>query len=301
MKYSFLKYSLLLLVVSIHTVVVGQKIENLELPTITKYDDVIRHLGYTLSYNEQHEQANWVAYELTASETNKVAARSNKFEADEAVKSGSATNADYASSGYDRGHLAPAADMSWSQETMQESFFYSNMSPQDKSFNRGVWKRLEEQVRQWAVDNQNIYVVTGPVLKKNLPTIGGNKVSVPGYYYKVILDYTNPDIKGIGFILPNASSSSVISDFAVSIDSVESMTSINFFPALPDKEEAQLEKSFHLEKWSWTASHTKAKSVHSIEAKGERVQCGGLTKAGSRCKRMTKSASGYCAQHDDEK
>jgi endonuclease G, mitochondrial len=207
-----------------------------------------------------------VAYELTAAETQKVVGRSNDFRVDVAVKTSSATNADYQGSGYDRGHLAPAADMSWSMQSMEESFFYSNMSPQLPGFNRGIWKKLEEQVRQWAVDNQAIYVVTGPVLESNLPTIGPDKVSVPRYYYKVILDYTQPGLKGIGFILPNEPSSLPLQYFAVPIDSVEHVTGINFFPALPGKEEQAIEKTVCTECWTWTSTasqqHTKYESRH---------------------------------------
>ncbi|MFZ4456247.1 MAG: DNA/RNA non-specific endonuclease [Bacteroidales bacterium] len=215
---------------------------HLELPAIHKGEEVVTHLGYTLSYNEKHEQANWVAYQLTAEETEKAFDRSNKFKPDPDVATESANNADYKGSGYDRGHLAPAADMSWSREAMQESFYYSNMSPQVPAFNRGIWKELEEQVRDWARSNRAIYVVTGPVLEDGLPTIGPNGVSVPRYYYKVILDYTKPDLKSIGFVLPNEGSDKPLSAFAVSVDEVERITHLDFFPTLPDDVEAKVER-----------------------------------------------------------
>jgi hypothetical protein len=113
-------------------------------------EQIISHTAYLLSYNEEHEQANWVAYMLTSSKLGSGLERSNRFLEDPLVASGTATNADYAKSGYDRGHLAPAADMSWSMQVMQESFYYSNMSPQLPGFNRGIWKKLEEKVRDWA-------------------------------------------------------------------------------------------------------------------------------------------------------
>ena len=272
------------------------KINGLELPTITKSDVIVKHLGYTLSYNEKHEQANWVAYELTAAETHKTVNRTNDFRPDMDVKTGSATNEDYQGSGYDRGHLAPAADMSWSAQAMEESFFYSNMSPQVPGFNRGIWKKLEEQVRQWAIENKDIYVVTGPILENNLPSIGSEKVSVPRYYFKVILDYTEPELKGIGFILPNASSSLPLTSFAVSIDSVERKTGIDFFPALADEQERTIEKNICINCWSWTL--TSIHNVKSTKSKVVTVQCSALTKAGNRCKRMTSNASGMCTQHE---
>ena len=172
------------------------------------------------------------------------------------VKTNSADDHDYEGSGYDRGHLAPAADMGWSTITMAESFYFSNMSPQLPAFNRGIWKRLEELVRSWAIENKAVYVVTGPVLTSNLPSIGPDKVSVPKYFYKVILDYTDPDIKGIGFILPNASSGAPLQNYAVTIDSVEKVTGIDFFPALPDKQEKKIEKTLCIPCWSWSSTTT---------------------------------------------
>ncbi len=285
--------------VYIHSSCLGQENipkKNFELPYIIKNDVVIKHLGFTLSYNEKYEQANWVAYELTGMETEKVVGRSNNFQTDNKVQTGSADDNDYKNSGYDRGHLAPAADMGWSAKAMDESFYYSNMSPQLPGFNRGIWKRLEEQVRSWAIDNNAIYVVTGPVLTPNLPTIGSDKVAVPEYYYKVILDYTKPEIKGIGFIMSNTTSTLGLSNYAVTIDSVEALTGINFFPAIPNEQEREIEKSLCMECWSW--KRTPAKQTKRDNSTNTSLQCNGTTKAGNRCKRMTKNTSGFCAQHD---
>ena len=140
---------------------------------------------------------------------------------DGAVTSGSATLADYRRSGYDRGHLAPAAAMAWSQEVMSESFYLSNMGPQDPGFNRGIWRQLEARVRDWADLHGEVFVVTGPVLEGELPTIGSSGMSVPEYFYKVIVDLRLPGYAGIGFILPNRSVDQSIEHFAVEIDSVE--------------------------------------------------------------------------------
>lgn len=204
-----------------------------EWPAVSDTGSVVSYTGFSLVYDETHEQARWVAYELTQEETGNGVERSNHFMEDPHIATRSATNADYAKSGYDRGHLAPASDMGWSTTTMEESFYFSNMSPQNPSFNRGIWKKLETQVRTWANEHEAIYVVTGPVLSDGLPTIGPNEVSVPKYYYKVILDCTEPGMHGIGFILPNAPSKLPLSSFAVTIDSVEKITGLDFFPALP--------------------------------------------------------------------
>ena len=262
----------------------GTIITRLEIPKTYPKDIIITHTGYSLLYNETYEQANWVAYELTKEETEKSYERTNKFIPDPLVITGTANDQDYSGSGYDRGHLAPAGDMGWSTTAMAESFYYSNMSPQEPGFNRGIWKRLEELVRTWAVDNQMVYVVTGPVLTSGLSTIGNSKVSVPQYYYKVILDYTDPEIKGIGFILPNKSSKEPLQKYAVTIDSVEKFTGIDFFPKLPDEQEKIIESTLTIQSWSWKSSSTaivKVKSnVNTTENKPQTDQATGKTASG---------------------
>ncbi len=283
----------------------GQK--QLELPEIQKADQIIRHKGYVLSYNEKYEQANWVAYELTREETDKAFERTNKFLPDPFIKTGSATDADYAGSGYDRGHLAPAADMGWSKETMYESFYFSNMSPQTPSFNRGIWKNLEEMVRTWAIEFDTLFVATGPVFAEEMPVIGPNKVAVPPYYYKVILTKSNGHYQSIGFILPNEASSDPLSDFAVSVDSVEHKTHLNFFAGMDDVTEEKIEHNICISCWSWKKiksnqskkqqEHETVKAEEHQVALGESVQCNGITQKGTRCKKKTKDPSGYCNIH----
>lgn len=219
------------------------------LPFYSSEDDIIRHFAYTFKYREEHEQAEWIAYRLTAERVMGSYKRTNDFRSDPKVKTGSAALSDYKGSGYDRGHLAPAGDMKWSSTAMSESFFMSNMSPQKPGFNRGIWKKLEEKVRTWATVNEEIYIVTGPVLSDNLPTIGSNEVAVPNYYYKVILDYKEPELKGIGFVLLNQSSQQPLETYAVTIDSVEILTGIDFFPAMPDSLEDVIESTIKIDKW----------------------------------------------------
>jgi len=215
------------------------------------------------------------------------------------INTGSANDADYKGSGYDRGHLAPAGDMGWSAETMQESFYYSNISPQAAAFNRGIWKNLEEQVRTWANEYKSVFVVTGPILKPNLPVIGYNEVSVPKYYFKVILDYRLPEIKGIGFIMPNEGLKEQLNKYVVSIDSVETVTGIDFFPLLPDNQENVIERNLCFECWTWQVSKQQNYN-QSQTATSQSVQCSGMTKAGIRCKNKTLNPSGYCYIHENQ-
>ena len=221
-------------------------------PKFKKKEQVVKHLGYTLCYDENYEQAKWVAYRLTAGMyNNKEEERTDDFREDKAIKTGSAIPEDYKKSGYDRGHLCPAGDMAWSEIAMSESFYMSNMSPQTPKFNRGIWKTLESAVRTWAKKEEELFIVTAGVLEKGLPTIGEkNKVAIPKYYYKIILDVYGKEKKGIAFIMPNEGSKQSIFDFAVSIDSVERLTQIDFFPALPDAIENNLESQINVDLWS---------------------------------------------------
>ncbi len=210
----------------------------------TSSGEIINHTYYSLSYNEQHEQANWVYYYLDNKGVNGAASRSDNFRPDPKVSTGSAELVDYKGSGYDRGHIAPAADMKQNSTSMSESFYLSNMSPQHPSFNRGAWKKLEEQVRNWALDKNGIYVVSGPVFRNNIGTIGPNKVTVPGYYFKVLYD---PDSqKMLALIMPNRKISQPLNTFIVSVDSVEAITNIDFFPQLEDSLENKLEGTINL-------------------------------------------------------
>lgn len=206
--------------------------------------EIVRHLYFILSFNPQHKQANWVYYQPRVE--GGIAVRTNNFREDKMVSSGSAKPSDYLKSGYDRGHLCPAGDMTQSIEAMSETFYMSNMSPQIPAFNRGIWKSLEEQVRKWG-EKEQIYVVTGPVFKDRKGYIGENKVTVPGYYYKVV--YSPSRGQMIGFVLPNEKSYRKFADHIVSVDSVENLTGIDFFPQLPDSLENRLESWSDYSKW----------------------------------------------------
>lgn len=225
------------------------------LPTSTT-GQVINHEFYSLSYNEEHEQAEWVAYELTKeSLIVPNVERTGNFRPDPKVSKASASDRDYRGSGYDRGHMAPAGDMAFSTNAMSQTFYMSNMSPQIRNFNGGIWRELEENVRDWAYQNKHLYVITGPVLRGPMrERIGPNGVSVPDKYYKVILDYTEPEAKAIAFLMSNEISYQPLHKYAVTIDEVEEVTGIDFFhELLDDTTEEQLESSFDIRKWKFNS------------------------------------------------
>lgn len=222
-------------------------------PQATQGRQIVTHTAYTLSYYEKHEQAEWVAYTLSDKDLRGSAEREKEsFKADDSVDDGSATPQDYLGTGYDRGHLAPAADMKRSEKAMEESFFMSNMSPQKPQCNRGIWRILEEQVRDWAKDEKFLFITTGPVLRDGLKTIGrSTKISVPEYYYKVILKLGD-EPKAIAFLMKNTGSDESLQTFAVSIDEVEQKTGLDFYPLLPDDLEKKLEGKFDVNDWQWS-------------------------------------------------
>ena len=218
--------------------------------------EVVHHKHYSLSYVEKHEQAEWVAYELTKKSLKaKNVKRAKKFKPDYDVSSRSAFHRDYSHSGYTRGHMAPAGDMAFDKVAMQESFYMSNMSPQLRVLNNGIWKELEEQVRDWAYDDNRIYIVTGPMLNRpRLKTIGKqNKVSVASAFYKVILDIDKPKRKGIAFVIPHERCEDRLEEYAMSIDDLESELGFDFFANLISEEtQEEIESSYSIKDWKFS-------------------------------------------------
>ena len=225
--------------------------DSLYLPGLDSNEVLVEHLAYTLVYSEAHEQAKWVFYKLSKEKLNGPSVdRSNRFKQDPLITTISASDSDYKGSGYDRGHLAPAADMAWSKLVMDESFYYSNMSPQTPSLNRGIWKKLEAQVRDWALLYDSIYVVTGPILDSGLVTIGSN-VSVPNYYYKTVLKYSDDIPSVVAFLLPNEGNKLALQSFTLSVDSLEQLSGIDFYSAMDDSLQLSFEEKICLKCWKW--------------------------------------------------
>lgn len=225
--------------------------KELKIPTslTPRQEQIIHHTGYTVSYNKDLKLPNWVSYELTRKETKGKEKRNDRFIADPLVIGSIATNADYTRSGYDKGHMAPAADMKWSSQAMKESFYFSNMCPQHPQLNRRGWKNLEEKIRDWAIADSAIIIICGPIVSKQPKTIGKNKVVVPQQFFKVILSpYVKP-MRAIGFLFNNKQAVEPLSTYAVTIDSIERLTSMDFFASLPDEIENKIEAEANYFQW----------------------------------------------------
>jgi len=214
-------------------------------------NQIIKHDYYTLSYSEKHEQAEWVAYELTKNQLSNSRHERPYFTTDTKVSSKSAEWWNYKDSGYDKGHLCPAGDRKFSKKAYDDTFLTSNISPQKHDFNAGIWNRLEQKTRYWAKKYDKLYVITGGILTDDLKTIGDEKVSVPTHFYKILLDYTQPEIKAIAFLIPHKESKKPLYEYVVSIDMLEQVTGIDFFPGLQDELENSLGKSNDYKAWSF--------------------------------------------------
>lgn len=210
---------------------------------------VIKRDSYVFSYNEDHEQSEWVAYVLTKDDVKYRKYERPFFVQDPMVTTGSADWKNYKNVVYNKGHLLPAADRRKNYKEYKETFFTSNISPQLPEFNAGVWNRLEEKVRYWATKYDSLYVVTGGVLENDLPTIGYENVSVPKYFYKVLM--TKDASKMIGFLVPHKESDLPLYEFVTSVDSIEKMTGIDFFEQLPKDIQDRIEKSTSYKEWSF--------------------------------------------------
>ena len=213
-------------------------------------EHILHHKGYVVSYNSVWKIPNWVAWELTARETKPKMNREDSFCEDPDFDGPQATLADYRRSGYSRGHMAPAADMRWDREAMEECFYLTNMCPQKSDFNAGNWGKLERQCREWAQRDSAIWIVCGPIVGKSPKRIGEGRVVVPDAFYKVVLVPYAKTPRAIGFIFPHRNKKGArTSEFMMSVDEVERRTGIDFFASLPDELERKVEAQNPAGRW----------------------------------------------------
>lgn len=213
-------------------------------------EEIVNYTGFTVSFNPEHHIPNYVVWELTGDETDGKEPRYNKFSADDDV-SGCPTLDDYRNSGYDRGHMAPAADMKWDRQAMIDSHYLTNICPQTHSLNGGAWASLENKCREWARRDSAIIIICGPVLTDRITRhIGDSEVSVPERFFKVILSPFSEPVRGIGFIMPNGTVAGGMQKAAVSIDEVEAITGYDFFSSLPDEIENEVESQANFNQWN---------------------------------------------------
>ena len=211
---------------------------------------ILRRVGYVVSYNPDNRIPNWVAWQLTESHTTGPYKRAGiGFQADSEAKGVQVTTYDYSRSGYDRGHMCPSGDNKWDKTAQQQSFLMTNICPQNRNLNAGDWNEMENQCRKWAKQYGCIYIVAGPILyNQKHKTIGKAKVVVPEAFFKVVLCMEGTP-KAIGFIYKNEAGNRPKGDYVNSIDAIERITGFDFFPALEDTLEAKVEAEANLDDW----------------------------------------------------
>lgn len=285
-------------------------------PQPTTSQIVVDHQYYSYGYDKNHNITSWVAYNLNKAETVRSAGRSDDFFNDPELRvPRQATNADYYRSGYDRGHLAPAADMGFDQMAMDQSFFLTNIVPQNPTLNRGLWAELERGVRQQVQIDQDLYIVSGVLVVDGKHNLG--PMTVPDYLYKIICDYQGPEVKMIAFLIPNSSPTKEMREYVVSVDQLEALTNIDFFVELEDKLEERLESGISTTGWQFFSPPSPTRSVigrpdtnqvQEVDTEGEQtdrlsasVRCKGIAKStGNQCKLRTHNVNGFCHHHQGQ-
>ncbi len=213
---------------------------------------MLYRMAYTLSFNRETNQPNWVAWCLEDFETDGNIARRNEFLADEDIPLPHRVETkDYSGSGYDRGHMAPSADMKFDAQAMKECFYMSNICPQTHTLNAGAWSKLESACRRWANKFGRVYIVCGPIFNDGKQKSIGkeHKIPVPKAFFKCIYAVNQGKPQAIGFVMNNNSTKQNMNASAMTVDEVESITGINFFPNLPDKIENKVESEYSIKNW----------------------------------------------------
>jgi endonuclease G len=226
--------------------------QSFELPSPMPREQQVKHTLFTLSYNEGYELPSWAAWQLTPEQAKANGTYKEKYVEDPLVTTGSASVKDYRDAGFIMGQLVPPEDMFISQQAVEETFLTSNTVPHKPSFNKYVWKHIEKLVREWAKEGNTLYIAAGPVLTDApFGTFGPNKISIAERYYKVVLDVTGE--RAIAFVIRANVATGVPKSFTVSVDELEKITGIDFFPALADDLEQKVEASNDFTKWNFKA------------------------------------------------
>ena len=217
----------------------------IELPEIKNMQWFIQHQFYAMEYDTAQRHALWVAYKFYSDYNEKNVTRTDAWAFDPIIpqefQSLKKTNGKWETyPGYDRGHLCASEDRVFNLDANKETFYFTNMSPQVGCFNQQTWKYLEEAVRKWAnaSDCDTLYVVTGGAINPGVETLGTieirNNVTIPKYYFKVLVKRQGDTFDGIAFWLENRyyTPNKITHECSMTIRELEEKTGINFFPYL---------------------------------------------------------------------
>lgn len=222
----------------------------------------IHAVNYTTEYDTINYVPRWVAFKFYKDINKKNTQRYNGgFHNDPSLPKRFQLVDDIHFPGYQRGHMCASADRVVSSEANIQTFYFTNMSPQLGDFNENIWAALESQVRKWRDRYDTLYVVRGGILPADGKTItvSGKKMAVPSKYWMALLGRTGDNFNAIAFSLDHktyggdqnfSTHATTISNAAMSIDDLEKLTGIDFFPALPDDLENSVEKTMLKAGWN---------------------------------------------------
>jgi len=222
----------------------------LELPASDNHDVIVSHMGYTASYNQEWLISNWVAYELTRDELDGNEKGETSFQWDPDIKGRQAWREDYSGSGWDKGHLIPRADLKWSAKAYSESFYFTNICPQNHDFNAGAWLTTENMARRIARQYGSVYVVCGPLVYDNqYGTIGEHKVTVPDAFFKAFLICDDGEYSAIGIVMNNSPERQNLKSCTMTVDELENKCGLDLFHGLNNAIQENVEARIDWSKW----------------------------------------------------
>lgn len=214
---------------------------------------IIHYLGFDVCYDTKKLQPVWVDYTLTKEQvwaTENTPKIPHHFMQDPNLSLPQASDEDYKGVhklyGLSKGHMARHQDMKWSLQATQESDYYTNICPQHEKLNTKLWKRIENLVREIAVQYDSVHVICGPIFTDYANGyIGPNRIPVPDYFFKALLVKDATGYQMIAFLCPNNDTPLTMREAACTIDKVESLSQIDIYSYLPDTTESTVESTYN--------------------------------------------------------
>lgn len=242
--------------------------------------DGVQILNYALEWDNTKRHANWVAFTFDTTTSADNVKRTDAWSVDPKLPAEmQVQESDHKNDGFDKGHLCASEDRVYLKEANEQTFYYSNMSPQLNDFNGGFWGKLEARVQTWGRSTADgvydkVYVTKGGTLNKLLknfkgttvnggtPTTDANGFTIhglacPEYYFMAVLSQKDDVFHAIAFLVPHKEgmtrnpSSDELKEYVVSVDKLEEETGIDFFCNLPDVLVNEVEAAYNLNDWAW--------------------------------------------------